>query len=156
LNEVRVIDDRASAVILSALVEHHLEMAIRHRLIRTDETTVEKLVASGGALSGFLAKIWLGYAMGIFSDPELAILDKIRTIRNAFAHAPAKITFWTDQVNSTCMLLPPSTLRDDDPFARLLSGIPDSKERFISACFDLMIALIGSRRTPDPFPEKSE
>lgn len=141
LNQIRDIDDRGAAILLTALVEHHLEMAILQHLVRADDDTVSNLVDVGGPLSSFYAKIYLGYAMGIYDGDLKAHLDVIRHIRNAFAHARIPLSFWTPQIIDECKKLPSSGL-PATPLANMIAGICESKERFISICFVLILRLI--------------
>jgi DNA-binding MltR family transcriptional regulator len=140
--EAHLVHDRAAAILLVAQVERFLEMAIIGRLARRDETTVDTLVTRDGPLSTFSAKIRLAYAMRIIEDIERDDLDKIREIRNLFAHAMRPVTFNSDAVVMRIAALksaqghPPEDLEPLSPLAAALLGRSDNPNRlrFIVAC----------------------
>jgi hypothetical protein len=85
---------RAMALVLSALVEAHLEQALMMAFVPIGQPEYDRLFANPGApLSDFSSKIALGHALGIYVDEFRRQLDCFRTIRNAFAHAMLQIDF---------------------------------------------------------------
>jgi DNA-binding MltR family transcriptional regulator len=142
-SEVHLVHDRAAAILLVAQVERFLEVAIVARLSRgRDEATVESLVGRDGPLSTFSSKIRLAYAMGLIEDIERDDLDKLREIRNLFAHAMRPVTFDTDQVQERIYALKsaaghsPDDLVPVSPLASALLGRSTNPHRlnFIEAC----------------------
>jgi hypothetical protein len=94
--------DRAAAIIMAALVERQLQLLL---LACLPNGTVEIFLPPSGPLSGFYAKNHVAFAMGVISKPVLTDLEVIRTIRNAFAHAPASLKFTDRQIMEECQKL---------------------------------------------------
>jgi hypothetical protein len=67
-NEITGVSDRSAAILLSSHVEDSLSSSIESRLMEVSESALKPLYDRGGALSGFFAKIHLGYAMGLFDE----------------------------------------------------------------------------------------
>jgi DNA-binding MltR family transcriptional regulator len=61
----------------------------------------DRLFVGSAPLSSFSAKIQVAYAIGLIGPKATHDLDRIREIRNAFAHAKVSITFDTDAVANT-------------------------------------------------------
>ena len=141
--EIDRTDDRGMVLVASALLEQLLEDAIlvscikkfeakdwRNRLFGAD--------SDGAAISGFHAKVLLGHALGIYGEGLRQDLDRIRRIRNVFAHAKAPLGFRSPIIRSACSfhLFHPNwfgtSSRDNTP-----------KKRFLSAVAISMIILYG-------------
>jgi hypothetical protein len=83
------ISDEATVVVGGAILEFVLRDAIaRHFRKDANQKEVSKLFKfeSNGPLSDFSSKIKLAYALGIGKEKTREDLDKIREIRNYFAH----------------------------------------------------------------------
>jgi hypothetical protein len=124
--------DRSSAIVAAATVDRDLEEAILSSLTISDEETRSNLIATGGALDGFFAKIHLGYALGIFPKLYMHELDSIRKIRNCFAHSSKPVTFETKQIAEEC-----KRFRARD----YISGDISNRSRYMSACRILFVYL---------------
>jgi hypothetical protein len=92
-------DDRGVVLVAVALVEQLLEDAILCRCVRQyeEQPLRDKLFGgtpeSGGALTTFAAKITMGHALGLYGNHVRQDLDRLRKIRNVFAHAKTKLSF---------------------------------------------------------------
>lgn len=94
------LDDRSVALIYAAQIERSLEKIITHMLATKDE--LKELFGDSGPLGTFSAKTQIAYAMGIFGKRTKKELDRIRSVRNVFAHAVRPLSFETEQIKSTC------------------------------------------------------
>ena len=83
--------DEATVVLGGAILEYALRDAIaRHFRKDANQKSLSKLFKfeSNGPLSDFASKIKIAYALGIGKEKTRDDLDKIREIRNYFAHTP--------------------------------------------------------------------
>lgn len=92
-------NDRGVVLVTVALVEQFLEDAILVYCLKSFEKPPnrDRLFgddpATGGAVISFAGKITLGHALGIYGENFRSDLDRLRRIRNAFAHAKSHIGF---------------------------------------------------------------
>jgi DNA-binding MltR family transcriptional regulator len=82
-----------TAILGYVLVEHEIDILIRKKFKKKDETTWEKLQGESGPLRSFSTKITIGYAFGIYNDKIQNDLNIVRVIRNAFAHSKKLLEF---------------------------------------------------------------
>lgn len=82
-----------AAILGCAMVEQRLESILRSRFKKNDGTTWARLTEDIGPLRSFYAKIWIGYALGIYPSQICDNLQIIRRIRNVFAHSKKLISF---------------------------------------------------------------
>ena len=97
--------DRSIAIIGSALVEKALEVSILARLGPFVTPEVRKGIFdhnSNGPLADFSARIKMAHAMDIVGKKTTADLNRIRTIRNAFAHTVQLLDFDGPEVAELC------------------------------------------------------
>lgn len=147
--------DRGVALVCSALVERGLEDAILARMTRLKSSRRKQIFDSPGPLSGFLPKIKIGYALAVYGDKGFKELDKIREIRNAFAHSIHNVTFSTPRIKRHCMnldspqqkvipviltLLGRMDLRDNRPPPELIAA----RDRYIYTTTLLWLLLKGT------------
>jgi DNA-binding MltR family transcriptional regulator len=86
----------AAAIISTSLLELSLKKAIitAFRLKMTDEDLAKVFdFNTTGPLSTFSSKIRIGYALGIFGPVSRDDLEKIKDLRNAFAHSANHLSF---------------------------------------------------------------
>jgi hypothetical protein len=96
-------DDRACALVLGAILEQSLELAILSHCVSMDENEKAKLFGPPEeAPVTFDIKIRFGYALGIYGVDSRDDLVCIRHIRNVFAHTKAMITFNSEQIVDIC------------------------------------------------------
>jgi hypothetical protein len=132
-NELEGTSDRSAAIIAAAAVDRFLEEAILGRLVRNDEDTKANLIATGGALDGFFAKIHLGFALGLYSDKYVRELETIRKIRNCFAHSAKSITFDTSPIAAECNTL---------SARKYMGGNASNRKRYVAACQAAIMLLL--------------
>jgi hypothetical protein len=86
LAEMNWPSDRAGAIVAAAFVENNLSMALMARFRDFATEDREHIFENRGVLSDFASKIDMDFALGIFGPLVRKDLDRIRKIRNAFAH----------------------------------------------------------------------
>jgi hypothetical protein len=84
---------------LISIIEYDLERSIKYKF-RPLSNKMSKRLFDDGPISSFAAKIDLGYALDITADATHQELDKIRQIRNAFAHTRDALSFETEPIKS--------------------------------------------------------
>ena len=128
-------EDRSYVLIAVAFVEQALEDAILTRCTAKYSGTQREILFGGdrpGALNGFFSKIVLGSALGLYSQLFQEDLDKLRHIRNAFAHAKGVIDFETAEISAAC------SFHITDYFSvtdQMLEALAQPHERFTLAVF---------------------
>jgi hypothetical protein len=96
--------DHAVAMMGAGLIETALEVAILSRLIPMNDEDRARLFSYDhrGPLCDLSARIRMGLAMGLYGSHTFDDLQKIRQVRNAFAHSLWYITFSTPEVSENC------------------------------------------------------
>ena len=99
-------DHRAMVLIGSALVESFLEEVILVQCTRKfDRDWRGRLFGAGPegqAVQGFYGKILLAHALGIYNTAFFEDLDRIRRIRNAFAHTHKPLSLNSSFLKTAC------------------------------------------------------
>lgn len=81
------------AILGQAMVEYELDRLLRSRFPRIDDSGWSELTEDRGPFRNFDAKILAGRAFKLYDDDTKDHLNRIRNIRNAFAHAKMLIAF---------------------------------------------------------------
>jgi hypothetical protein len=103
LTEMQNGDHRAAAIIAAGLLENNLALALMTRFRELTQATQEKLFDKGGApLDTFSQKIQLGFALNLYGERVRDDLDRIRRVRNAFAHHLSVRNFDHAEVMADC------------------------------------------------------
>ncbi len=105
-----------AAFVLSStsVLEAALQSAIQTKFRPLDKTMTERLFEGYGPISSFAAKIDLAYALDITTTEVHTDLNKIRRIRNEFAHSPDMLTLGSQRVKQLLNLLrKPETKKTD-------------------------------------------
>lgn len=87
-----------TAILGQAFVEIELDRMLRKAFNKANDETWAKLTDDRGPLSTFYAKIVAGGALGLYDEYTEEYLDRIRKVRNAFAHSKLVIDFSQDLV----------------------------------------------------------
>lgn len=134
-----------TALLGQAMVEYELDRLLRSRFKRcTDEMWI-RLTDDRGPLATFSARITMGRAFGLFDEAVEDHLNRIRKIRNAFAHAKHIIgfdnTLILDELRA-CKLpsRPHSLLRREITHVRSPKTAPDMAYRRL--CMAIFVELI--------------
>jgi DNA-binding MltR family transcriptional regulator len=94
--------DRGCALIAGSIAENALEEIIRARLPHLSKERLDELFGYEGVLGTFSAKIKIAYAFGLIDHKLRDDFDRLREIRNVFAHARTIIRFRTPQIAQAC------------------------------------------------------
>ncbi|MHA6724259.1 hypothetical protein [Sphingomonas sp. RS2018] len=86
-------NDRTAAIVGASMVESALEGLMTSALKSRSTDIAEKLFENRGPLSDFHSKIVVAQAFAIITDRMADDLQRIRKIRNCFAHARLLIDF---------------------------------------------------------------
>lgn len=126
--------DRGCALIGGAIAENALEAIIKTSFDFNSRSKVEDLFRTEGPLRGFSTKIKVAHAFDLIDTSIKSDLDRIREIRNAFAHSRKILKFDTDAVKRAC-----AGFSNEFP----LSGYPDDflkkpRVQFIGAVVGLI------------------
>ena len=78
-------DDRDATIRAASMVEVSLEHAIKALIVKLRKAELKALFEGAGPLRDFSAKIWIGYALGLYGPMMKHDLETIKDIRNAFA-----------------------------------------------------------------------
>ena len=84
--------DRGCALMAAAYLDDQLECLLRRTLV-DDNTAIDDLLRSAGALGSFSARIELCYALGLLPGQARRDLHLIRKIRNDFGHVAKPLAF---------------------------------------------------------------
>lgn len=99
---IRGFSDREAAIVGTSLVDRALEAALLRTFSALSKREVSDLFEGTAPLVSFSAKIKVGHAIGIIGTEPKADLEKIRTIRNTFAHSILEIDFETPEIQTIC------------------------------------------------------
>lgn len=94
--------DRAIAIVCASIIDLQLKDILKEFMIKRKEIDKD-LFEGNSALSNFSSKIKMCYYLGLISLDEYKNLDRIRKIRNMFAHQLINISFENNQsIRDTC------------------------------------------------------
>jgi DNA-binding MltR family transcriptional regulator len=102
INPWRDHTDRATALVLTAILEQTLEDAICGHFVTMDEADRKLLFSNPNEmapLQSMYAKIRIGYALGIYGSGVLEDLQCINLMRNAFAHTKIHLEFEDENIS---------------------------------------------------------
>jgi hypothetical protein len=98
--------DRGAAIMASTFVENRLSMALRANFREEDDAreALGQIFSMGvnAPLSGFSAKINLGYLMRLYNKTVMKDLHLLRRIRNRFAHSMEVLSFASNEIKQLC------------------------------------------------------
>jgi len=78
--------DRGCVLVSAAIIDECLEILLRSRLLQDDTKLINSLFSGQGPLSSFWSKIQFARAMNIIPSWMHGDLERIRALRNLFAH----------------------------------------------------------------------
>jgi hypothetical protein len=127
--------DYEAAMVSASLLEFTLKLVIYDKFVTLSSDDQENLFDRPGASLGSLsARIAMAHALGIIQQGVRTQLNRVREIRNHFAHHRDIVSFEHPSVVAECEQLAPYT-----NFPVKLAGldIPQlgAKERYIQTCF---------------------
>jgi len=135
-------NDRGAALIAAAQVENVLRRLLEVALVDLTPDEWSALFERDAPFSSFSKLIRVTYAFGLIDKEFRQSLDRIREIRNTFAHAASIVTFETEEIANACSLL--SCVVESLGGVDLPASHP--KVKYIGACFQVLgiLALAGT------------
>lgn len=134
-----------SAILGQSLVELQLDVLLRKQFKKRDEATWNALTDESGPLATLSSKIACGYAMGLFDERTKDWLNRIRGIRNAFAHSKVILDFENHLVLKTLRASPPTKSKKGE-LHKMLRLVRSPKttghEAFVALCTAVYVSLI--------------
>lgn len=121
LKEMREGADRSAALVGCTLVEMALYELLLSKCVGLTATEDNQLFGTTSPLSGFSARTRVAYAFGFIGPVTRRHLDRLREIRNVFAHSPAIISFETPAISIATANL------------EIAKSAPTSRERYMLA-----------------------
>jgi hypothetical protein len=135
--------DYAVAIIGSSIVERALEVALLSRFVPLNKDEVDRLFSydTNGPLANFGARSRMGVALGLFGGATFEDLEKIRNIRNLFAHATTLHKFSDQAIAEVCrgFRVLDFIFRDDID----VNYTPSGKDNYVTVC----LAIAGRLRS---------
>jgi mannitol operon repressor len=98
LESVKKESDRGAVLILAALLDDLLELSIRSLLL--DHVRTDQLL-DNGPLGSLGSRALAAFVLGILSESEYQECERVRKVRNVFAHE-VDCTFETTKVKEIC------------------------------------------------------
>jgi DNA-binding MltR family transcriptional regulator len=128
--------DASAALVACSLLELALERALVSRMIALRKTEHDKIFSDsdGGPLSTLSAKTRMAYVLGIIGPIAKQDFDRIRVVRNVFAHTRRGTSFATPEIEHACNTLHFSKGMD-------ITYTLDAKMKFLMACANYAYAL---------------
>ncbi|NGX93737.1 MAG: transcriptional regulator [Candidatus Afipia apatlaquensis] len=111
---MRDLDERGLILSLSTFAEEALGDLIGAFLI-SGESTKQLLNGFNAPLGTFSARIKMAYSLGLITRPQREDLDRLRRIRNEFAHTWEPVTFTAPKIAVHISALNFSSLTEDFP-----------------------------------------
>lgn len=90
--------DRTAAIAGASLVESVLQELLITSFRRKSADLLPRLFENRGPLSDFNSKILVAEAFGVIGTQQAAEIQRIRHIRNCFAHARLPVSFSTKEI----------------------------------------------------------
>lgn len=140
--------DRAVAILGASMLEAALESALRRSLV--EHSVARNLFGRQGPLSTFAAKSDIAFAMGILSEWERRDLDRIRRVRNHFAHELRARSFDEQPASQLCDALFMAE------FGRARGARKSNRRADFTATCGLLAALLSGARSKRPKPSPYE
>jgi DNA-binding MltR family transcriptional regulator len=122
-------------IALSAILDNQLERALKRALRPLSNNMYERLFDSFGPLSNFSSKIVMAYALGIIPLELYEELEKIRHIRNEFAHSSGVLHLESPAIESLFLTLKRPSTQSKTPaevFLACAKVIDDHLEAYLT------------------------
>jgi DNA-binding MltR family transcriptional regulator len=145
--------DREAVIVGCAMVEKGLEAALLRAFVELSKTERQALFEGTGPLASFSAKIKIANAIGTIGDDARNDLDRIRDVRNAFAHSILDhLDFDTLEIKQACdKILFPQQVKE------IASGIDkDFEIESPKGKFLMAVTLYGCCLLAEPSADESQ
>ena len=138
LSEVGGTNDRTTCLILSSMIERQLEQLLFERIrfgSPIDSSWKPKIFSRDGALSTFFGNIGLARTLRVIDVQTYRDLDRLRQIRNVFAHSALPVNFQTKKIATELRKFHRDDYMDKVGFSR--DSFSEEKRIFISKCISI-------------------
>lgn len=95
-------DDRTCGILCASYIDDCLSVLLESALLGNKKSR-DGLLTEMMPLSSFSARIKMAHCLNIIHDCTYADLERIRSIRNAFAHRIQDLSFSKDPIRSICL-----------------------------------------------------
>jgi len=129
LDQLKSESDRGAALIGAALIDDSLSYYIRSKLV-DDDKAIKELMVGDVPCGTFSAKIKLAYCVGWIGHDLRTDLDRVRGVRNDFAHDRSGMTFDTQSIKDRCAVFKTIELHNQFSFSKVESA----RNAYIIAC----------------------
>jgi hypothetical protein len=148
-SEMSDASDRSVAIVGAALLDDTLGFALTYRFIALEKSWTDRLFDGADAPLGTLsAKVRMGYALRLFGSTTCADLDRVRWIRNQFAHSARRKLFTETAISDRCMqLTTPMTIPPGlgEPFP-----LESARSRYLATCRHIALQMTGEINKSPP------
>lgn len=104
VKDLDAMSDRAAAIVIAALVELRLSLAIKSRL-QHDQVIIDRMFRASGPLGSFACKIDLAFLIDVITKAAHGDLMVFKKIRNDFAHQLHALDFSAAGIKKECQRL---------------------------------------------------
>lgn len=145
LAKARISNDREAAILGTSMVDRGLEVALQSKFVDLSKRQKEVIFEGSGPLASFSSKIKIAHALGLISIRVKEDLEKIRSVRNVFAHSLLDVSFETPEINNTCSRINfPSDCKDICPELDSEWEIDSPKGKYLMAVFLYAVLFIST------------
>jgi hypothetical protein len=138
VNDLENLPDRAAAIVAATILEAALESRLRAELpdlkIKEKATLLDRMFSGSGPIATFSSQINLGYMLKIYDESAWRDMDRIRGIRNDFAHETGIGSFSVESVRDRCFNLKICDSHfsntDANPFVTFVESVCPENLRF--------------------------
>jgi DNA-binding MltR family transcriptional regulator len=122
LDELEKDGPRGAVLIGHALLENLMMRVLQSRMIDLSKDEQDRLFGGIGPLASMGSRVRIAYAFGIIGKPARDSLNRLRELRNLFAHSGHKIGFDHPRVVEICRSLIPDE-KDTEPRRVFISAL---------------------------------
>lgn len=146
-SEIETQNDISVAILSGAYLDLLLEQLLRTFLV-IDGDIQDKLFAADRPLSTFSSRINIAYSLGLLTKSEYNDLNRVRHIRNEFAHSLHGLTFDEARIQDRCRSLEIPSLDIDITKLSGWGAFQDMTKQLIAGGVDVTITPIVSELFP--------
>jgi hypothetical protein len=127
--------DRGAIILSATSIEDVLELEIANKMpsLKNDDQLRKRIFEGDGPISSFSRKIDMAYALGIIDKQYHGIINLIREVRNACAHARRPISLARPELQGVCKVIISDTIND----------IPDNDPQSLRDALLIKCMLVG-------------
>lgn len=139
-------NDRGAALLATVALEAALGLLLTTYLVKLTSNEDDDLFRYPAPLSPFSNKIRIAYAMGLIDSEVRNDLERLREIRNAFAHTMHPILFTTPAIQAACAGLP--NLGD-------FPDLPVTNPKGLYLSIAIVVTMVCAQVSQQPWPRSA-